>query len=220
MKISKETLAILKNFQAINKSLLFTEGKELRTISEAGTLFAIAQIEEEIPARAGIYELGKLISALSMYDDPDLTFGDRFFEIKNSTGKQKMRLVYTDPSLIYAPPEGRTLKMPDIDVKFELSQEDFSNIMKAGSNLGLTDFMVKGDGEMLYVGVANATDRNADSFFIEMGEYDKEIQYVVDITSLKFLNSNYIIKIGSKRVVFDNGKVQYFVALDSKKSKL
>ena len=44
MKISSETINILKNFSGINANLVFKPGKELKTISEAKTIMANASI--------------------------------------------------------------------------------------------------------------------------------------------------------------------------------
>lgn len=222
MKISQQTMAILKNFQTINKSLLFVEGNELRTISEAGTMFAIANIEETIPKRAGIWELARLMAVLSLYEEPILEFGETSFIIKDGSGKKKTSITYTEPELILSPPEGKIPKIneADIRIKFELGQEDFMSIIKTSSSLDLQDFVVKTEDGILYVGVTNVLDRNSNNFFIEMGEVDTEMFFVIDIASLKFMNSSYIVTIDSRKVVFDSGVVRYFLAVDSSKSKI
>ena len=50
MKLSDNTLTILKNFAGINNSILVKEGNRLRTISVAKNILAEADIKEEFPA--------------------------------------------------------------------------------------------------------------------------------------------------------------------------
>lgn len=218
MKFSQQTLSILKNFQNINKSLLFKPGSELRTISQVGTIFAVAKIEENIPKEAGIYELSKLLSVISLYDDPEIKFGDNSFEITDNNGKKKTRLTYTDSSMIHTPPSEKTPKMNDIDVQFNLSAEDFIGILKAGANLGLQDFTIVADGEKMYVGVSDTDNATSDNYYVELGETENSFRYVVKTEYLKFIHTDYVISIDDKKVTFDNGSVIYYIALESKKT--
>lgn len=49
MKLSDNTLALLKNFAGINNSILVKQGNRLRTISVAKNILAEAEITEEFP---------------------------------------------------------------------------------------------------------------------------------------------------------------------------
>lgn len=218
MKISPQTLTVLKNFQNINKSLLFKKGNEIRTLAEGGTIFAIAKIEEEIPKDAAIYELSKLINSLSLYKEPELIFGDYSFDVVDAERKRSAKITYTDPSMIFAPPYDKNMSIKDIDVQFDLSSEDFSNIVKAGSNLGLKDFVVMADGEKMFVGAMDTLVSSSDRYLIEIGDIDANFRYVIKFEHLKFINSGYRITIGSSKINFENELVSYYIALEAKKT--
>ena len=49
MKLSPETITILKNFASINQSILVKGGNQLRTISVMKNILAEAEVEEEFP---------------------------------------------------------------------------------------------------------------------------------------------------------------------------
>ena len=49
MKLSDNTLTVLKNFAGINNSILVKEGNRLRTISVAKNILAEADIKEDFP---------------------------------------------------------------------------------------------------------------------------------------------------------------------------
>ena len=72
MKFSNETLTVLKSFTSINKSILLAKGTVLKTITPEKTLIAIANIDQEIPSDACIYDLSRFLSILSLYNDPDV----------------------------------------------------------------------------------------------------------------------------------------------------
>jgi hypothetical protein len=57
MKFSERTLTVLKNFATINPSIIFKPGKQIRTISPQKTVVAIANIEDEIPSEACVYDM-------------------------------------------------------------------------------------------------------------------------------------------------------------------
>ena len=59
MKISKETLDVLKNFSAINPNLVINEGNKLSTIAEAKNIMASTTVSETFPKEIGIYDLNE-----------------------------------------------------------------------------------------------------------------------------------------------------------------
>jgi hypothetical protein len=118
MKLSAETLTVLRNFASINQSILLKPGKTLATISPQKTVMAKATVEDEFPVQAGIYDLSKFLSVHSLYEDPDLQFSENFLAFVE--GKSRAKYVYADPSMIITPPE-KDVKLPSIDVEVELT---------------------------------------------------------------------------------------------------
>lgn len=220
MKISAKTLQILKNFQSINKSILIKPGNEIRTISDHGSIFAVAKLEEVFPEEVGIYDLSKLLNTLALYDEPNIKFTDKYIEVSESGKKRQTKLVLTNPSMINSPPYDKTPKIHDVNVEFLLSREDFRAIMKNASNLGVIDFEIKADGESLYVGASDTNNVTSDMFYIELGETDQKFRFVINTENMKFIDSDYKITVGSGKIMFENDSVTYYVALDSNKSKI
>ena len=77
MKLSDETISILKNFSTINESIVFEEGNRLRTVAVNKSILAEAKIEETIPTLFAIYNLNQFIGAMSMFDRADLEMADK-----------------------------------------------------------------------------------------------------------------------------------------------
>ena len=72
MKLSDKTILLLKNFSSINQSILFKQGKKLRTISVMKNILAEATIAEDIPKDFGIYDLNQFLNGLSLHQNPEL----------------------------------------------------------------------------------------------------------------------------------------------------
>ena len=74
MKLSDNTLSVLKNFSTINQSILFKTGNRLRTISVIKNILAEATITEELPRDFGIYDLTQFLNGMGLHQSPELDF--------------------------------------------------------------------------------------------------------------------------------------------------
>ena len=88
MKLSENTLTVLKNFAGINNSILVKQGNKLRTISVAKNILAEANITEEFPREFAIYDLNQFLNGLSLHQDPDLDFTEEsYINIREGNAK-------------------------------------------------------------------------------------------------------------------------------------
>jgi hypothetical protein len=123
MKLSNETVAILKNFGAINQGILFKKGKTLKTVSSHKNILAEVDIKEDIPAEFGIYNLNEFLSVISLHkDDPSFEFDDKQVTIIGNKGRSKVKYRFTPANMIVTPPE-KALAMPDAEIKFDLTSD-------------------------------------------------------------------------------------------------
>ena len=102
MKISDNTINILKNFASINGSILVRPGNVLSTVGIQRSIYATAIVEEVFPQQFAIYELPKFLGVLSLFQDHDINFGQHQLTI--SSGNQVVNYTYADVSTIIAPP--------------------------------------------------------------------------------------------------------------------
>jgi hypothetical protein len=54
MKLSKETLGLIKNYASINNNLLFKPGNILSTIAVSNTIMSSCTVAETFPSEFGI----------------------------------------------------------------------------------------------------------------------------------------------------------------------
>ena len=67
MKLSEQTVNILKNFSTINQNILVKEGSQLRTMSTMKNILAEAAGDRsDFPQDFGIYDLNEFLGVLTL----------------------------------------------------------------------------------------------------------------------------------------------------------
>ena len=165
MKFSTETLAVLKSFTAINKSILLKPGNVLKTITPEKTLIAIAEIPDQIPSEACVYDLSRFLSILGLYNDPEVEFNDKYFII--SEGKRRTKYVYADVSMIHTPPE-KDINIPSEDVVVNVTNSDLSSVLKAAGVLQFSEVAFVGDGDKCYLKAIDSSNEGADDMALKL----------------------------------------------------
>ena len=66
MKLSSDTINLLKNFADINPNILVKEGNKLSTISTMKNILAEADISEDFPKDVAIYDLIQFLNGLKI----------------------------------------------------------------------------------------------------------------------------------------------------------
>lgn len=214
MKFSDRTLTILKSFANINKSILMKEGSVLKTITPEKTLIAIANIPDQIPAQACIYDMSRFLSILSLHEQPDVEFHDKYFII--SEGKRRTKYVYADISMIHTPPD-KEISVPSADVVVDVKWDDLQSVLKAAGVLQFSEVAFVGvDGKCFLKAIDSATE-NTDDFGVEIGETADTFKIVIKTDNLKLLPMDYRVTLCSKGISeFKGDDVTYYVAIDSK----
>jgi len=214
MKFSERTLTILKSFSQINKSILMRQGNVLRTITPEKTLIANATIPDTIPSDACIYDMSRFLSILSLYEEPDVEFHDKYFII--SEGKRRTKYVYADISMIHTPPE-KDITIPSADVVVDVNWDDISSVLKAAGVLQFTEVAFVGVDGKCYLKAIDSSNEGADDFGVEIGETADTFKIVIKTDNLKLLPQDYRVTLCSKGISeFKGSDVTYFVAIDSK----
>lgn len=215
MKISSETITILKNFSMINQSILFKEGSVLKTISPQKTVMAKATVSDEFPMQAGIYNLPRFLSVLSLYSDPEVDFQKNHLII--SEGKSKAKYIYADASMIITPPE-KEIKLPSVDVSVKVSSDDIQKVLRASSVFQLPEVAFVGEEGKCYLRAIDSSNSLADSFGVELGETDDTFSLVIKTENLQILPLEYSVDLSSKGISkFESeAGVCYYIAIESK----
>lgn len=220
MKLSSETLNILKNFSSINSGILFRAGNTISTVSPQKNILAEAKIEETIPREFGVYDLNNLLSVISLFKEgAELEFEEKHAIIKGMGGRSKIRYRFTDPSTIVVAPEKRP-NLPSVDVEFSLSEEDFNWIMRTSNVLGTPNIAVRSDGSSLTLVAFDVNDDSAhtNSLTLDNVAVSGKFNLVFRAENLKMIPGNYNVEISSKGIAKFNDPVKeivYYITLET-----
>ena len=196
MKLSDNTLTILKNFAGINNSILVKEGTSLRTISVAKNILAEANIKEEIPRDFAIYDLNQFLNGLGLHQDPDLDFTPGSY-LSIREGKRKVKYFYADPNVIISPPD-KEITLPSEDVSFQLDSTSLEKLLKAAAVYQLPDFCVVGEGGVVKLVVRDKKNDTSNSYSVQVGETDKEFTFNFKVENIKIIPGAYDVVVSSK----------------------
>ena len=215
MKLSDKTLTLLKNFSSINQSILFKEGKNLRTISVMKNILAEATIEEELPKDFGIYDLNQFLNGLNLHQNAELDFqNDGYVVIKE--GKSRSKYFFADPNVIITPPE-KEIVLPSEDVCFLLDTKELDKLLKAAAVYQLPDLSVVGEAGVVKLVVRDKKNDTSNDFSVVVGETDEVFSFNFKVENIKILPGNYEVVISSKLLSrFKNTSfdVTYHIALE------
>jgi len=219
MKLSNETISVLKNFGAINQGILFKKGKTLKTVSSHKNILAEVDIKEDIPAEFGIYDLNNFLSVISLHkDDPSFEFDDKQVTIVGNKGRSKIKYRFTPANMIVTPPE-KALTMPDAEIKFDLTAEDFDWVLRAAGVLASPQIAIESDGKKVSIVTLDLQNDSAHTDALEIadgnGNKYKMVFKTENIT--KVLAGTYEVSISSKGISHFKNKnlpLQYWITTE------
>lgn len=215
MKLSDNTVALLKNFAGINNSILVKQGTKLRTISVAKNILAEAEVKEDFPRDFAIYDLNQFLNGLSLHQDPDLDFNDdSYLSIKE--GKRRVKYFFADPNVIISPPE-KEISLPSQDVCFQLDSSSLEKLIKAAQVYQLPDLSAIGESGVIKLVVRDKKNDTSNEYAIVVGETDKEFAFNFKVENIKIIPGAYDVVVSSKLLSqFTNTKydLTYYIALE------
>ena len=215
MKLSDNTLSVLKNFSTINQSILFKQGNKLRTISVMKNILAEVTIAEEFPKDFGIYDLTQFLNGMGLHHSPELNFeADNYVVIKE--GKMRSKYFFADPNVIVTPPD-KEISLPSEDVSFELSTDQLDKLLKAAAIYQLQDLSVVGENGVVKLLVRDKKNDTSNDFSIVVGETESKFSFNFKVENIKILPGTYGVVVSQKllsRFTSRNHDLTYYIALE------
>jgi len=215
MKLSDNTLTVLKNFANINNSVLVKKGTKLRTISVAKNILAEARIEEEFPRDFAIYDLNQFLNGLGLHQDPELDFKEETY-LNIREGKRRVKYFFADPAVIVSPPE-KEISLPTQDVCFQLDSVTLEKLLKAAAVYQLPDLSAVGGAGVVKLVVRDKKNDTSNEFAIVVGETDKEFVFNFKVENIKIIPGAYNVVVSSKllsKFTNESLDLKYFIALE------
>jgi hypothetical protein len=215
MKLSKETLTILRNFAVFNQNIVIEPGNVVKTITEATTLLATAEVAETFPAQVAIYDLNEFVAVLGLVTDPEIEIGGTVIKVYNASEVVNYRMANVDT--LTRPT--RDVKMPAVDVKVTVSADALARLRKAASVLGHTVASLKSDGKTITLAVGDPKNSTANTFSLEVAKASTSATFSFDflLFNLSLIENDYVLEVSSKMIskwTAVNAKLSYVIALE------
>ena len=217
MKISDNTIGILRNFSDINANILFKPGKTLSTMSTMKNIMAQADVEEEFESEFGVYDLPEFLRAIDSFQQPVLKFnGTANLKIQDEKSTLSARYAFADKSTLRYP--SKQISMPDKTVTFSLKNSDYESVKKLYTNLSLPDIAFKGEKGKIKLVALDKKNSNSNESSVVVGETDLEFTAYIKAENMKIIPGDYDVALSKAKIAhFINRKVkvQYWIALEA-----
>ena len=217
MKISDNTISILRNFSDINANILFKPGKTLNTVSTMKNIMAKADVEEQFETEFGVYDLPEFLRAIDSFQTPVLKFnGTANLKIQDEKSTLSARYAFADKSTLRYP--SKQISMPDKTVTFSLKNSDYESVKKLYTNLSLPDIAFKGEKGKIKLVALDKKNSNSNESSVTVGETDLEFTAYIKAENMKIIPGDYDVALSKAKIAhFINKKVkvQYWIALEA-----
>lgn len=215
MQLSKTTLDVMKNFATINSNLVINPGKKFATMGIAKDIFAEFESDDEFDKKIAVFNLPELLGVVSSFKDPDVDLSDKYMEVKE--GKQKVKYIYADESVLTVPTKSITFPAPD--VTFDLSADQLDSIKRMAGILGVEDLSFIGNGKKVIARVHDAKNKSSNNFDVELGESKEKFNVHLRIERVsKLYGGDYVVDFSNKgisRFSHQGIKLVVYVAIES-----
>ena len=216
MKITRQTIDILKNFSDINPSILVKPGSKLETLSAMKNILAESSVTEDFQQQFGIYDLVEFLGLITSesLEDAELEFESEWVNMVN--GKSSSKYYYADPSTIIKPE--KKLVMPEPEINFKFTQEDLNSTRSMSGILSKPDLAITSDGESISVVVLDKKDPTSNHFKLGVGSgTGNEYTAYFKTENIKVLRGSYDVSISSRGISHWSNvdiPLEYWIALE------
>ena len=217
MKLSDQTVSVLKNFANINSGIFFEKGKKIRTVAPTKAILAKANIIEEIPRNFGIYDITRMLGSYSLFEYPEVEFEEKYILIEDKKNQRNVKYWMCDPELVVRPPEGKEIVLPTEDVNFLLESDALDFSIKQASVLSLPEIGIIGNGTDITISSLDSQTNETSSEQV-VGETDKNFKFIFKFENItKLMSKNYSVSLSKKglsKFVSSDSVMEYFVAIE------
>jgi hypothetical protein len=217
MKLSENTLSVLKNFSSINSGVVLNTGKVQKTISPEKSILVEAILEDDIPSKFGIYDLNQFLGNVTTLKSPELFFASESVTLDD--GDLALTYHACSPNLIISPPE-KELVLKNVDVSFALPNATLQKLLKVATMNSLPNLTVVGKDGELRLKIHEKANDTSNHGSLKIGDYaggDFTATFKTD--NLKLLPDDYNVDVQKNAFAkFVNVKktLTYFIALETK----
>ncbi|MDP7367150.1 MAG: hypothetical protein QGH83_07805 [Candidatus Pacebacteria bacterium] len=217
MKLSENTVNVLKNFSDINQNILVKSGSELQTMSTMKNILGTANVSENFPRNFGIYDLNEFLGVLTLVDSPELKFENDSYLTVNG-GYTKIKYFYSDPSILTTPPE--VFNPPEVGQSITITEKKLKDVLKASAVMQLPDILIRSDNQTILIEATDVKNTTSNNYTLDLGvtRVGGDFNYHFKADNLKLISGDYEL-FGSEESGVSNWegkKASYWIAMEAK----
>lgn len=201
MKLSQETISVLKHAASIQPGICIDAGNMIFSVHDSRAVRMQATIEETFPQSFAMINLNQFLNIISLFDDPELSFNDDHVLISSQSGNQTMQYYFSDPTMI-----NQSNKQLSADLHYEfsfnLSSDDISKLNKAASAIAADDICVYNKGSDIFVTALDKRRQTGNTFELLVGTdtaiENKNYRVYFRKNNLKLTNNDFNVSVSSR----------------------
>jgi len=214
MKISEDTLKMLKWMSTVNGGIKIDPGNEIYSKAESQAMACKCEIAETFEKPFVTTNLQKFLSLVDLIDDPDFEFNDDSVIITSGDGKNKVRFLQSNPALV-----NQSNKVPrdqeGVALEFRLHSEDLQKVFNSAKVLCVSDITLHTSDGNIYMTVSNKSMNNSSDYVdIKVGtvaDEDLNVSFAFKKQNLKLI-SDY----DYETTVYSVGLAKFVAKFDDK----
>lgn len=213
MKLSKDTLNLIKNYAAINGNLLLKPGKKLATVHIQNKIFSHATIAEDFPIEFPIYDVNEFLSVMSLFENPEIQFSEKFITLQE--GNSSLKFFAGSLANMKVPPD-REVNFEDVIASFDLTSALLNTVTRTSGVLKVNEIAIVGDGSTITIVAADKKNATSNSYSTSVGTTTSSFRVNVAVENIKMLPGDYEVSINRKGLRFQSKTTDliYYVAME------
>jgi hypothetical protein len=196
MKLSANTVAVLKNFCNVNANLVIEPGKVIRTIGPSRNIFAAATVEDDFPRQVAIYDLNSFLATVTLFDNVDLDFSEKYMVVKS--GDAMIKYFYSDPSIVQAAPN-KEITLDEELFSFNLTADEVNAITKVSAILSAPTLSLTCADGKVNLTVSDRKNDTSHSYLKEVGSCGTDFDVRLRVDEWKIMPGDYSGTVARKK---------------------
>lgn len=214
------TLNILKNFSTINPSVYVKPGNVITTVNRMESMFGRATVPNTFEKEFAILEVSRFLSAYSIFKKTELEFGDKYIEIRNAEGKNKIKYTLSAPNAVKAKPDLK-MSIKALETSFQIPIDLFKQLDRAHSVLQSDEIVFYTENGRLKIKAHNAKNSAFSVYEWEVCDSEPLSQhYRIDVANLNaIMPDDYTVNLDKRGIVnFSKPNLDYYILLKASKN--
>ena len=216
MQFSNETVNVLKNFSQINPSIAIKPGNKLSTMSPGKSIMANAVVQDVFPSTGAIYDLGRFLGVVSLFEKPTYSFNETHIDIRDN--QKSVAYTFCSEDMVIKPSKDDIMVSPDVNIN--ITNDNIQQVLRAATIMSLPNVCISGT-DVIQLKAVNSEGTSTDEYAQVIGSNDTghKFNFIFKSENLKLLPDDYNVIIDSRgisqfRSAKATPKLTYWIAVE------